>query len=215
MSVSQVLWDLSDGVSGQPDRDEDGLALGPAAVLSAMMELARAPGTFGSLPSFLRHLAARGTVTQEALLGMLGRTNEPAAELWPDDAEDVWPRALALDGARNGKIDGLTQPAPSGGFNFPSTGFDAIHTYRLHVPVGGMLIVRLDIVGSGRAADRTDLDLELLDFRADRLADSRGEMASETVGHLVESGWYIVRVRDGGSGNRADYRLQASIETLD
>ncbi len=214
-SVSQILWDLSDGVPELPDRDEDGIALGPAAVLTAMMGLAEEEGTFGSLPSFLRHLVARGAVPQEALLGMLARTGEPVEELWPDDAEDVWPRALALGGTRNGKIDGLTQPAPSGGFNFPATGFDAVHSYRVHVPVAGMLLVRLDIVGSGRAADRTDVDLELLDFRAERLADSRGESATESLGHIVAPGWYLVRVRDGGSGNRADYRVHASIETLD
>ncbi|MBC7170990.1 MAG: hypothetical protein H5U40_01100, partial [Polyangiaceae bacterium] len=34
--VAEVLWDLSDGAGGLPDRDDDGVALGAAAVLDAM-----------------------------------------------------------------------------------------------------------------------------------------------------------------------------------
>ena len=77
-----------------------------------------------------------------------------------------------------------------------------------------MLVLRLTIQGSGRVADHTDLDLELLDRRADRLADARTEAAQETVAHLVQPGWYIARVRDGGRGNAADYRLEVLLETL-
>ncbi len=210
-SVSEVLWDLSDGAPGQPDRDEDGIALGPGPILEAMIELAAEESSYACLSSFLAHLA-RGRVARGARATMLQRTGEPADELLPDEL--AWPRALAIGAAASGKIDGLSQPAPSGGPNLPVTGYDAIHTYRVHVPETGMLVLRLEIVGSGLARDRADLDLELLDLSADRLSDSRTESATESVGHLVQPGWYIVRVRDGGSGNRADYRISASIETL-
>lgn len=210
-SVSKILWDLSDGAGGLPDEDQDGIALGPAPVLNAMIELAAEDGSFPCLASFLAH-AVRGLVERDALASMLQRTGEPADELLPDEAP--WPRALSIDGEASGKIDGLTQPAPSGGPNLPATGFDAIHTYRVHVPEAGMLVIRLEIVGSGRREAREDLDLELLDVRADRLSDSRTEAATESVGHLVQPGWYIVRVRDAGNGNRADYRVRALIETL-
>ncbi len=212
-SVSAVLWDLSDGAGGLPDADGDGIALGPAAVLEAMMDLAQADGTYGSLPAFLRRCVTRQLASADALASMLQRTGEPA-DLLPADDTPVWPRALSLGASASGKIDGLTQPAPGGGANLPGTGFDAIHTYIVHVPESGMLVIRLEIQGSGHIGDHQDLDLELLDLRASHLADSRTESASESVGHLVQPGWYVVRVRDGGSGNRADYHVSAVIEHL-
>lgn len=210
-SVAQVLWDLADGAEGLPDRDGDGVALGPAAVLEAMIEHSREEGVFASLSSFLRHLVTRGIVREDVLATMLVRTHQPPELL---AADEDWPRPLSLAVAASGTIDGLTQPAPSGGYNLAATGFDAVHTYRIRVQDAGMLLVHLDIEGSGQVRDRTDLDLELLDLRAERLATSRSESARETVGHFVQPGWYIVRVRDGGHGNRAAYRVQASVEAF-
>ena len=59
-------------------------------------------------------------------------------ELLPEEGV-AWPVDLELGTSRSGKIDGLTQPAPSGGPNLPITGFDANHTYRvqLYRPDGG------------------------------------------------------------------------------
>lgn len=208
-SVAKILWDLSDGADGVPDEDEDGVALGPAAVLEAMIELSAQEGSFPCLASYLAHLA-RARAARDALAAMLQRTGEPVEELLADELP--WPRALAVGEGASGKIDGLSQPAPSGGPNLPAVGFDAVHTYRVHVPEAGMLVVRLEIVGSGSPDDRADLDLELLDLRAERITDSRTYAPIETVGHFVQPGWYIVRVRDGGTGNRADYRVHARIE---
>lgn len=212
-SVSAILWDLSDGTAELPDADDDGLALGPAAVLSAMMELARGEDEFVSLPSFLRHVVSRGLVASDALASMLQRTGEPE-DLLPQGDAPSWPRRLEVGQTASDKIDGFTQPAPGGGPNLPGTGFDAIHTYLVHVVEPGMLVVRLDIVGSGRVRDHEDLDLELLDLRADHLESSRTESATESVAHLVTPGYYVVRVRDGGSGNRADYHVHAEMERL-
>lgn len=213
-SVAKILWDLSDGVPGQPDRDEDGVAIGPAGVLEAMIGMAAEEGTYGSIASFLRHLVARGAIERDALHAFLTRIGEPVAELWPDDDADVWPRALGVGEMGTGTVDGLTEPAPSGGRNLPPTGFDAIHTYRVRVPEAGMLVVELEIDGTGLVRERTDLDLELLDFDAERLGASRGQSPLERVSVIVQPGWYVVRVRDGGTGNRAAYRVRATLETL-
>lgn len=211
-SVAKVLWDLSD--DGPLDSDSDGLSIGPSAVLGAMMAHGREDGAFPSLPSFLRYLVRSGVVTEGDLAAMLVRTGEPVADLLPPEGELAWPMDIAIGEGRSGKIDGLTQPAPSGGPNLPITGYDANHTYRVHVTEPGMLMVRLAIAGSGRAADHTDIDLELRDLRAEALADSRTEMPNEALAHLVVPGWYIIKVRDGGQGNRAEYRLEVELETL-
>jgi len=214
-TVTMVLWDLID--RGEVDRDADGIALEPGAVLEAMVTHAAEPGSFASLPSFLRHLVDRGRVDEAALTAMLGRTSVPTDDLLVAADALPWPVDVAIGGSRSGKIDGLTQPAPSGGPNLPITGFDANHTYRVRVTEPGMLVARLRIVGTGRAGegtDHTDLDLELRDLRADLVADSRTHEPLETVAHFVEPGWYIVKVRDGGQGNRADYTLEIDQETL-
>ncbi len=212
-SVSAVLWDLSDGAGELPDQDQDGIAIPPSAILETMVDLAQHDDVYGSLPAFLRRCVVRGAVPPDRLASMLQRTGEPEDLLPPDDTP-VWPRLLSLGGGASGKIDGLTQPAPGGGVNLPGTGFDAVHSYLVHVAEAGMLSVRLDIQGSGRADDHEDLDLELLDLGADQLESSHTEEPVESVAHLVSPGWYVVRVRDGGAGNRADYTVRADVERL-
>lgn len=209
-SVAGVLWDLSDGDGTLPDDDADGIALGPAAVLRAMIDLAAIEGSFPSLPTFLRFLVDTGRIEESGLREMLARTGEPGSVL-PESALAGWPLDLRAGHTSSGKIDGLTQPAPSGGANRPDTGFDAIRAYRVHVERRGMLSVSLAIRGSGSARDRTDLDLELRDDRARILDAARGDRPSEAVARLVEPGWYVVYVRDGGGGNRADYELRVDV----
>jgi hypothetical protein len=68
--------------------------------------------------------------------------------------------------------------------------------------------VQLRIFGSGRARDRSDLDVEVRDIRANLLASARSEQPVERVLHRVSPGWYVIYVRDGGSGNQAGYDLR-------
>ncbi|MGE0787500.1 MAG: hypothetical protein AB7S26_17635 [Sandaracinaceae bacterium] len=214
-SVSKILWDLSDGAEALPDQDDDGVALGPAPILRAMVDHAAEPGVFASLPSFLAHLLARGVVAPDALAHMLERGGEPAGELVHAPSEVPWPRRLTLGEMTHGTIDGLTQPAPSGGLNLPITGFDANHTYLVRVEHPGMLVANLTIEGTGRVEDRSDLTLELRDLRATILESSTGQSSRETLAHMVtEPAYFIVKVRDGGLGNRAAYRLEVALETL-
>ena len=207
-TVTKVLWDLSDGAD-LVDADHDGVALGPAAVLNAMIaHVERGEGAeFVSLGAFLQHLVRASVVEAAPLRAMLQATGVPQ-----DILTVQWPRSLALGARASDKIDGLTQPAPGGGRNLPVTGFSANHTYLVRVESAGLLVARLRIDGSGLPSDRADLDLEILDRRAERLGSSRGERPVESVGRFVEPGVYLVRVRDGGSGNRADYSLSVDLE---
>ena len=141
----------------------------------------------------------------------------------PPSGESPWPIALPLGETVHDRIDGQSQPAPSGGANLRVAGFDANRTYRVHVERAGMLVARLAIEGTGRPQD-SNLDLELRDLDADELAASRTQSSEETLAHFVEPGWYIVKVRDGGGGqpeegqplrgNRAAYALSVVIESL-
>ncbi|MEC7519330.1 MAG: hypothetical protein VYE22_05655 [Myxococcota bacterium] len=212
-SVSKILWDLSDGDGVLPDADGDGVALGPAVILRAMAAHAEEPGVFPSLVSFLRFLVSEEIVTREALAAMLTRTGEPTAELLPEGPLP-WPRPVAFGDVIEGTIDGISQPAPSGGGNIAISGFDAIHSFLIDVTEPGMIVARLTIDGTGSPQERSDLDLQLLDHDADPIAVSSLTGPDERLSHLVQPGVYVLRVRDAGRGNRAAYRLEVLFETL-
>jgi hypothetical protein len=208
--VSELLWDLTDGVEGYPDRDGDGVALGPAAVLQAMIGLAQEPGAYPCIATFLQHVVDRRVADADAIRRVLAIGGHPAS-VFPDDATSPWPAELALGTPVRGKIDGVSNPAPSGGPARPGNGYDAVRTFRLRVPRRGFLEVALQIYGTGRPDDHQDLDLELRDARADLLADSTGTTARERLGRLVDPGWYVIYVRDGGVGNQAGFELSVEL----
>ncbi len=221
-SVSDVLWDLTDGYEGYDDGDHDGVGLNPASVLRAMVDMNRVPGAFPCLSSFLTFITApqtvgdRGTreplLTTAALATMLSATHEPGALAHPTD--DRWPVDLALPSSVTDKVDGLTNPAPSGGPRRPENGLDALRVYRVQITARAWLNLELRIQGSGSPNDHTDLDLELRDIRGEVLAAARGTAQRETLSRLLQPGYYIVYVRDGGNGNRARFDLSARIRPV-
>ncbi len=206
-SAAGILWDLSDGDGSLLDGDGDGVALGPAAVLAAMIAEAREPGSFASIASFLRFLVRSGAAASSEIAAMLAATGEPAAVLPADDVS-IWPIDVAIGASVRALVDGITDPAPSGGAERPDNGLDATRTFRVHVAARGMLDVQLVIEGSGSPADRTDLDLELRDIRAHVLDRTTGASPRQAVVDLVDAGDYIVYVRDAGTGNRAAFQLR-------
>lgn len=209
--VSEVLWDLGDGAAGIPDADNDGVALGPAVLLRAMIALAQEPGAMPDLGGFLRYLVRTNAIGGLPLKQMLARGMQPPG-IVPEDDVSRWPSTLSLPGRVAGKIDGVTSPAPSGGPARPENGIDAVHAYRVHVERPGFLVARLTVHGTGRAADHEDLDLELRSIRAEMIVAARGETPVESLGRVVEPGWYTIFVRDGGNGNRAGYELTVGLE---
>jgi hypothetical protein len=212
-TVEEVLWDLSDGrlsdgTTPLNDRDGDGVAIGPAAVFSQMVAMRTVPNTVPSLVSFLRYLVRGGSLTEPSARAVLER---PVAQniRWPAASEpDPWPMDLREDVTARGKIDGISNPAPSGGRAHPVNGFDATRTYRVVLTRRATLTATLTIQGTGRAQDRQDVDLELRDQRSDEIASSRGETPTETVTRTLDPGTYLLYVRDGGSGNSAHYTLR-------
>lgn len=215
MSVSGALWDLIDGADGYADVDHDGVAVEPAAVMRAMMTWRDQPAAYPSLGTFLRLITAGEApmVRRDELVAMLQRTREPIGMIPRDDAED-WPANLAVPGVAGGKIDGLTNPAPSGGRARPQNGFDALRVYRVQMPSRGWLHLELIIDGTGRPTDHTDVDMELRDHRGEIITAARGSERRETLGRLLDAGYYYVYVRDGGQGNRANFELRTRTNLL-
>ncbi|MEM6962321.1 MAG: hypothetical protein AAF550_11375, partial [Myxococcota bacterium] len=205
--VSEVLWDLSDGGVHLPDEDGDPLAVGPQRLFQAMMLQRRVEGAYPTIHSFLRFLIDREFVSEDELQRMISVGAHPP-DLLSSSHENLWPRSLSVPGRVSGKIDGVSDPAPSGGPNRPQNGLDAMMVYRFQWNATGRILLRLRTFGSGSAADRQDLDLELRDIRSDLLAASRSQAPVEAVSAVLEPGWYLVYVRDGGSGNRAGFELE-------
>jgi hypothetical protein len=205
--VSEILWDLADGAGGLPDQDADPIALGPEAVFRAMVGLAQTEGAFPAISTFLSYAVAQRVVERDALRAVLVQGGHPPDVLPPNAG---WPSELALPSTIGAKIDGVTNPAPSGGPNRPENGFDAVHVYKVRVPSRARLTAELRIHGSGRVADQQDLDLEVRTLRAEMVASARTEAMIERISQSVEAGWYVVYVRDGGAGNRVGYDLRVS-----
>jgi len=209
LGVLEILWDLTDGSAATVDEDADGVALGPAPILRAMIDMKEQAGAYPSISSFLAFLLERRELTPEALERVFAVGGHPQ-DLAGAEAVASWPRDVTFGAWVGGKIDGITDPAPSGGPPRPMNGYDAVHVYRVHVERAAILNVSLEIDGSGALREHTDLDLELRDLRGDELASSRGETPQEAISMALEPGHYLVYVRDGGNGNRAPYRMRVT-----
>lgn len=201
--VEELLWDLADGLD-LPDADGDGIALGPARVMSLMFAMREVAGAYPSLSTFVSYVVTEGAVSEAQMLSFLDKGGHPRSLL----AGNAWPTDIALPGVGSGKIDAVSNPAPSGGPPRASNGVDAVRVFRVHVERPGYLEITLRIEGPGTPASRTDLDLELRDIRSDLLASSLGEGATELVARHVDPGYYVIVVRDGGGqGSRAGFEL--------
>ncbi len=233
-TVEEVLWDLSDGVPATPtrsaviaDQDNDGVAIGSAAVFTAMMALQNEHETLPSLITFLRQLASTHVLTEPVIERLLvAPTNQRLSyerlgtnETWPFLLGNLAfipnrgtpPRQIPGPMTARGKVDGLSDPAPSGGRANPVNGFDAVRAYRIILQTRLRLTARLNIRGSGRAADHSDIDLELRDGRANLVVASHGETPTESIDRVLQPGVHLLYVRDGGSGNAANYELVVTV----
>lgn len=208
--VSELLWDLLDGAGDIPDRDHDGVAIAPGALLGAMRALGAEPGSFPCIATFLQFLVDRDLVPAADMKRLVEQGGHPA-EVFPNGAPPPWPAEVVLGASVSGKIDSAPSPGPGGGPPRPRTGLDTVRTYRVRVPESGFLEAELRIFGSGRGADRQDLDLELRDIRADLLESSAGAGARERVARFVEPGYYVLYVRGGREGTRAGFELEVRV----
>lgn len=202
----EILWDLADGTAELPDHDGDGVAVGLAGVLRVIQSFERSRDDYPYIGLFLQRAIRLGVLTEAQVIHII---KEPRAHglSWPLAGDDVWPVDLTLPARVLGKVDGVTDPQRAGGPPDPHNGFDAVQVYRLRVARPSRLSATLRIQGSGRGADRQDVDLVLYDINTDQLGAATAEQPTEELHVQVQAGSYLLYVRDGGSGNRASYSL--------
>lgn len=213
-----LLWDLIDGADGIPDADNDGVAIGLTNALRVYHSFREGPAP-PSMNVWLERAVSLNIVT-DAQARAIVQTPAPLGFAYPVTPAERWPEELAIGAELRGRIDGRSNPAPSGGHNHAYNGLDASRAYLLRVSSRRRVTIELAIDGDGTDASDTDLDLQLVtrDLRA--IAQSATYGRTERIEHELEPGQYVVLVRDGdmsaGSGdrnaprgNRATFTLRA------
>ncbi len=213
--VSQaMLWDMMDGAEGLPDADNDGVAIGLTNALRIYHSFQE-----GDAPPAMNSFLERGVTLNlltDAQARSLVRSPEHLGFGYPIQPGERWPEDLQLGVERRGRIDGRTNPAPSGGHNNAYNGFDAARLYRFRLMQRQRVQIDLTIDGAGTAATHTDVDMTLMARNLHRLASSDGTSNTEHISQELDAGMYLIHVHDGdmGSpgrrdgGNRATYTLR-------
>ncbi|MDP3275796.1 MAG: hypothetical protein Q8Q09_11410 [Deltaproteobacteria bacterium] len=210
-----LLWDLMDGDGTLPDQDNDGVSIGLTNALKVYRALRSVHGLVG-INGWLSQAVQMGLVT-EAQARALVRTPEHLGFAFPVPEGERWPEELVVGRPMRGRIDGRTQPAPSGGRNNVYNGYDASRTYRLNVTTQQRVTLTLDIDGAGTQESHTDVDLQLFSSDFTSIANSSGTTPHEEIVRDLAPGQYVVLVRDGSMasnergavGNRTTYTIRA------
>lgn len=209
-TAQALLWDLMDGAEDLPDRDNDGVAIGMSGLLRIYASFRDDPRAFPASHTVLERGVELGLFTQQQA-ATLARAPADHGFTIPMRPEQRWPVDLTLPADVPGRVDGVTQPAPSGGRNTPSNGFDAIRAYRFTLERRSMVYVDVEIAGSGSARDHTDLHLQVTTRNLEPVAAAGGRTGARSLHQFMNAGTYLVFVRDAGSGNRADFRLRVRV----
>ncbi len=214
--AQSLLWDLIDGVDGIADQDDDGVAIGLSDALRVYRSF-REGDAPPAISTFVARAVSLGVVSDAQARSIV---LHPArlGFAYPPSASDRWPEELAVGADVRGRVDGRSQPAPSGGRNHTYNGLDASRTYLLRVPARARITLELVIDGPGTDASDTDLDLVLATRDLRTIASSASFERTERLERVLEPGQYLVMVRDGdmdaaenarGVGNRATFTLRA------
>jgi hypothetical protein len=216
-SAMTLIWDLADGAEGIQDRDNDGIAIGLTGVMRIYASFRDDLNAFPGIHTVLERGVQLGLFNEQQAARIVRFPVNQGFD-FPVATRDRWPTDLTLPSEVRGRIDGQTQPAPSGGTNVPTNGFDAIRTYRFHVQRRGLVYIDLTIDGPGTQQSGTDLDMQLFSRNLVPVGRSDTQSSQEHIRMFLAPGMYILMVRDGDSnaslvaagthGNRADFTLR-------
>jgi hypothetical protein len=179
-SVTEILWDMTDGVYPRPDRDNDGVCIGPDRVLAAVQGF-DPDWDFTSIQTLFRELTQQGSLGVSTLQGLL-LLPQPQAMTYPPAQDQVFPRVL--EDRADDFIDAMSAYRPAapdwrfwlaaseGNPPNPRCGFNSRRYFAFSVATPKQVTLRLEIEGSGKEPE--DLDLYLLDTTHEVQVSSRG-----------------------------------------
>jgi hypothetical protein len=211
-TAQALLWDLLDGANGLPDEDGDGVAMSLTDALRVYRSF-RERGIPPAMNTWLERAVELGVISEQQARSIVARP-EPLGFSFPVQAGERWPHELMLGAEVRGRIDGRSQPAPSGGRNHVFNGLDASRAYALYVPSRRRVILELVIDGDGTQRSQTDLDLHLAGRDLHSIARSETYQSVERIERELDEGYYLVLVRDGDAGNSGRPRGNRATFTL-
>lgn len=204
-TVTEVVWDLGDGVGGIADTDGDGVAIAFGSLYAPF--LAYDPATTAPyLGTLLDAVVGGGLVSSGAVSSLL---SSPEAQQvgYPLAGGDVWPVPLPVPGTVTGTADSLA------GSNKNQCRGRASSTW-FGFTLASTRTLTFTLAITPTAGNGDDLDIFLTTPAGGTYAQStNGGSSSETIGPItLGAGTYILRVEAdcAGAGNQAGFTLQVN-----
>jgi hypothetical protein len=201
-TVTEVVWDLGDGIGPIADADGDGIgvALGPLYGEFLGFDATQVVPYVGTLLD--RVVANQGVPAASITAMLLAPENQQIS--YPLAGADIWPVPLAVPGVANGAADSL-----SGSGKNQCRGLSSSVWYSFTLAAPATRTFSLAIGPTGGNGDNLNLFLET--FPGGLLGSSQnGGSSGEVIGPiLLAAGKYVVRVEAdcAGSGNQATFTL--------
>ena len=201
-TVTEIVWDLGDGIGAITDTDGDGVGVGLGPLYGEFLAFdgAQVVPYIGTLLD--RVVANQGVPAASITALLLAPENQQIS--YPLAGADIWPVPLAVPGVANGAADSL-----SGSNKNQCRGLSSSVWYAFTLAAPATRTFTLTIGPTAGNGDNLNLYLET--FPGGLLDDSENVGASsEIIGPiLLAAGSYVVRVEAdcAGAGNQATYTL--------
>ncbi|MFM8979915.1 MAG: PPC domain-containing protein, partial [Planctomycetia bacterium] len=204
-TVTEVVWDLGDGVGGIADSDGDGVAISLGSLYGRF--LAFDPATTAPyLGTLLDSVVGASLVSSGAVSSLLA-SPENQQVAYPLAGNDIWPVPLPLPGTVTGSVDSL-----AGSNKNQCRGRSSSTWYGFTLTSSRTLTFSLTITPTSGNGDNLDLFLESPSGGVYAQSTNTGASA-ELIGPVtLGAGTYILRVEAdcAGAGNQAGYSLQVT-----
>jgi hypothetical protein len=201
-TVSEIVWDLCDGVGGLADTDGDAAAVAFGPLYAQF--LAYVPGQVVPYVGTLLDRAVNGLGVPAATVTSLMAAPENQQITYPLAGSDVWPVPISLPASVNGACDSLAGPNKN-----QCRGLTSSVWYVLTLAATTTVTLSLDVQPTPGNGDNLNLFLETP--AGGVLGQSQqGGGADESIGPIqLNAGTYVVRVEAdcAGAGNQANFNL--------
>lgn len=225
--VAKVLWDLSDGIEGVSDSDEDGVSIGHHGVVNAMEKLSEVEGVYPCLRTYLQYLVSTGKIKRSDMEGMLSTTVSDVNEMRLYESDPSWPIDIELSKTIKGTIgaygtgvksmDSFISSSKRSSLDIDSQGEfagiirnleDYVRVYRIYIPRRSVISIVLEVHRKEGGEGREKMGMRLATVNSEIIAETRASAFLNKIVKAVDVGWYVIYVNDDGIGGNIDFELE-------